>query len=90
MKFYYDMRDRDKKPANDTYWTAGTIRRIRLYPATMALDDEWHNNPDSNLWPVWQWSDFSTAALDCIHKDHAYQELMISLNNCIYEELNDL
>ena len=90
MKFYYDLRDMDKKPASDTYWTADTIRRVRIYPATMALDRDWHSNPDTNLWPVWHHSDFSTAALNCIHSDHAYQELMTSLNLCIFEELHNL
>jgi len=90
MKFYFNMRDEDKKPENETYWTEDTIRLIRIYPATTKLDDEWMNNPDTWLWPVWECSDFSTNAMECKDKEHAYKELMYSLNNNIYERINDL
>ena len=90
MKFYFDMRDEDKKPAGETYWTEESIRLIKLYPATPKLDNEWMNNPDSWLWCVYEATDFSTNPMECKDKDHAYRELCYSLNKNIYERINDL
>lgn len=90
MKFYFNMQDEDRKPEGEIYWTEDSIRLIRIYPATPKLDDEWMNNEKSPLWPVYECGGFSTNAMECKDKEHAYKELLISLNNSIYEEINDL
>ena len=84
------MNDTNKLPKGETYWTNESIRKIRIYPATAKLHDEWCNNPDSAIWPVYDTSGYSTEAVECKDKDAAYCELLLALNNDIYAELHDI
>ena len=90
MKFYFNMRDEDLKPENETYWNEKTIRMIRIYPATNKLDNEWLTNEFSSLWPVYDACEYSTEFVECKDKDAAYDELLNALNTSIYERINDI
>lgn len=90
MKYYYNIMD-----GNDdrtTYYNSETVRRFRVYPATPRVVKA-ATDPNSSLWPVhdiYAPIDRMNECVECKDINEAYEYIMLSENQSIYEYIHDI
>jgi len=72
------------------YWTEEMVRRIPIYPYSEELNEKWLNSNELSVWPVYDACGYSGDFIECKDKNQAYNELLYSLNNNLYERYHDL
>lgn len=81
MKFYYDLRS--TKDFGE-YYDERSIRNIRVYPATPAIEKA-AEDVHSTLWPVHDPSGPSYEPVECKDINDAYAYLLMSENQSAFE-----
>ena len=57
---------------------------------TQDLNEKWLNSNELSVWPVYDTCGYSGDFIECKDKNQAYNELLYSLNNNLYERYHDL
>lgn len=90
MKFYYNLLDGYDQP--DHYYNEQTIRRFRVYPATPEIEKAALKD-GSGLWPVHDpFAPISemNQCVECKDLNEAYDYILQSQNQSIYEYIHDI
>ena len=87
MKYYYNLMDGYDEPGR--YYNEQTVRRFRVYPATpeiekAALED------GSGLWPVHDPYGATNEPVECKDLTEAYDYILQSSNQSVYEYIHDI
>jgi hypothetical protein len=86
--YYYDMAATFDH-SNDKYWTEEQVAAIPVYPATPELEEA-AGEETSTLWPIHECTGPSYEPVDCANESEAREHLILSLNQSVYEYINDL
>lgn len=90
MKYYYNLMDGYDQP--DRYYNEQTIRRFRVYPATPEIEEAALKD-GSGLWPVYDiFGPLSemNQCVECKDLNEAYDYILQSENQSIYERIHDI
>ena len=88
MLFYYDMED-TLNHSDYEYWTMDEIKKIRLYPVSYETD-KIAQSDDTSFWPVHDPTGYSWEHVECKDENEAYQYMLDSFNQSIYERIHDI
>lgn len=96
MKFFFnhkkqvELEERYQLVELRRFWTEEMVRMIPIYPYSEELNEKWLNSSELSVWPVYDTCGYSGDFIECKDKNQAYNELLYSLNNNLYERYHDL
>ena len=96
MLYFYNLGQasnikREIEERGDTYLTTEDIHRVDIVEATPESVKEWEQDPDSELWPVYDYfKGKSWEPMECKDKEAAYDAVQTAENQKIYEYIHDI
>lgn len=87
MLYYYNLMDGYDDPYR--FYNSETIRRFRVYPATPEIEKA-AKKDGSGLWPVHDPYGYSWEPVECENIEKAYEYILESENNSVYERIHDI